>query len=82
MTTVTRVLRWIGLSLLWLLQYGIYVPLVAVPLRLLRAGSRLTLTILLVSVIGWPVLILWVVVSRRPRRKRRPLLQPWLTRRR
>jgi len=62
----------------WFVQYTMYVPFVAFPLWLLRVGGKLALIILALSVVGLPIVIVWLLLRGRPEPKqRRNPLRPW-----
>lgn len=76
--TLAAVAKWTGLSLLWVVQYVLYIPFVGFPLWLLRVGGKVVIILLACSIIGWPILLIWLVFFRnQPAKERRSMWTPW-----
>jgi len=74
--------KWTGLTLLWFVQYLVYLPFVYLPVRAFKAAVKLGfigILLLCLPVIGWAILLLWLIL-RHPAPEqpaKRGALKPW-----
>lgn len=72
------VLKWFGLVCAWTVQYGAWIWFVSIPLWLLRKGGKIVLILLVLSVVGWPVVIVYLIMRGSPEpRHHRSMWRPW-----
>ena len=77
--TVSKILKYVGLSFLWMFQYAIYVPTVLC-FRGLKGAAKfgfLGVLLICIPILGW-IILAWLVFRRAPvGEKPRSVWKPW-----